>query len=106
MDQMSSGPAKKLSAVVTARPGGDFLVFGLLHLPTTLRAMSFASLGLAQSVLEGIKAMGYVEPTPIQLRAIPLIMEGHDVIGSAHSGPLPVVRRTPLRERPTSDRED
>ena len=30
--------------------------------------------------------MGYVEPTPIQLRAIPLILEGHDVIGSAQTG--------------------
>ena len=30
--------------------------------------------------------MGYVEPTPIQLRAIPLILEGRDVIGSAQTG--------------------
>jgi len=30
--------------------------------------------------------MGYVDPTPIQLRAIPLIMEGKDVIGSAQTG--------------------
>lgn len=30
--------------------------------------------------------MGYVEPTPIQLRAIPLIMNGEDVIGSAQTG--------------------
>ena len=37
-------------------------------------------------MLEGVKAMGYVEPTPIQLRAIPLIMSGQDVIGSAQTG--------------------
>ncbi len=48
--------------------------------------MAFAQLGLSHAVLEGIKAMGYVEPTPIQLRAIPIIMEGHDVIGSAQTG--------------------
>jgi len=30
--------------------------------------------------------MGYVEPTPIQLRVIPLILAGHDVIGSAQTG--------------------
>lgn len=30
--------------------------------------------------------MGYVEPTPIQLRAIPLIMAGRDIIGSAQTG--------------------
>ncbi len=37
-------------------------------------------------MLDGVKAMGYVEPTPIQLRAIPLIMAGTDVIGSAQTG--------------------
>ncbi len=36
--------------------------------------------------MQGIKAMGYVDPTPIQLRAIPLVMAGHDVIGSAQTG--------------------
>lgn len=30
--------------------------------------------------------MGYVEPTPIQLRAIPILMQGHDLIGSAQTG--------------------
>ena len=37
-------------------------------------------------MLEGIKAMGYTEPTPIQLRAIPMIVAGQDVIGSAQTG--------------------
>src|SRR5437867_3017121 len=48
--------------------------------------MPFSKLGLSAAMLEGVKAMGYVEPTPIQLRAIPLIMEGRDVIGSAQTG--------------------
>lgn len=48
--------------------------------------MGFSNFGLSAPVLEGIKAMGYVDPTPIQLRAIPLIMEGRDVIGSAQTG--------------------
>ena len=30
--------------------------------------------------------MGYAEPTPIQLRAIPLVLAGRDVIGSAQTG--------------------
>jgi len=47
--------------------------------------MAFAKLGLAPKILEGIKAMGYVEPTPIQLRAIPLVLGGTDVIGSAQT---------------------
>jgi len=37
-------------------------------------------------MVEGVKAMGYVEPTPIQLRAIPLVLSGKDVIGSAQTG--------------------
>jgi ATP-dependent RNA helicase RhlE len=48
--------------------------------------MAFSNFGLSPTVLEGVKAMGYVEPTPIQLRAIPLIMSGRDVIGSAQTG--------------------
>ena len=36
--------------------------------------------------MEGVKAMGYIEPTPIQLRSIPLILSGSDVIGSAQTG--------------------
>src|SRR5256886_12305858 len=48
--------------------------------------MSFTKLVLSPSVLEGVKAMGYVEPTPIQLRVIPLILAGRDVIGSAQTG--------------------
>jgi ATP-dependent RNA helicase RhlE len=37
-------------------------------------------------MLDGVKAMGYVDPTPIQLRAIPMILAGQDVIGSAQTG--------------------
>lgn len=48
--------------------------------------MSFTNFGLSPSVMEGVKAMGFTEPTPIQLRAIPLILAGHDVIGSAQTG--------------------
>jgi ATP-dependent RNA helicase RhlE len=48
--------------------------------------MPFSKFGLSHPVLEGVRAMGYVEPTPIQLRAIPLILAGQDVIGSAQTG--------------------
>ncbi len=48
--------------------------------------MSFSKLGLSPALIEGVKAMGYTEPTPIQLRTIPLILEGRDVIGSAQTG--------------------
>jgi ATP-dependent RNA helicase RhlE len=48
--------------------------------------MAFGKLGLSEKILEGVKAMGYSEPTPIQLRAIPLVLSGKDVIGSAQTG--------------------
>ena len=48
--------------------------------------MPFSALGLSREIAQGVKAMGYVEPTPIQLRVIPLILNGQDVIGSAQTG--------------------
>jgi len=48
--------------------------------------MPFSKLGLSADVLEGVRAAGYVEPTPIQLRGIPLVMSGRDLIGSAQTG--------------------
>src|ERR1700744_5097226 len=48
--------------------------------------MPFSKLGLSNPMVDGVKAMGYEEPTPIQLRAIPLILSGKDVIGSAQTG--------------------
>jgi len=48
--------------------------------------MGFTALGLSEKILEGVRAMGYVDPTPIQLRGIPLILAGRDVIGSAQTG--------------------
>jgi ATP-dependent RNA helicase RhlE len=48
--------------------------------------MPFTTLGLSEAMVRGVKAMGYVEPTPIQLRVIPLILAGQDVIGSAQTG--------------------
>jgi len=48
--------------------------------------MPFSKLGLSPAVLEGVRAAGYVTPTPIQLRGIPLVLSGRDVIGSAQTG--------------------
>ncbi|MDQ3623891.1 MAG: DEAD/DEAH box helicase [Verrucomicrobiota bacterium] len=48
--------------------------------------MSFQEFGLLNTVLRGVEAMGYVDPTAIQLRAIPVILQGRDVMGSAQTG--------------------
>jgi ATP-dependent RNA helicase RhlE len=48
--------------------------------------MSFQNLGLSDAVVHGVQSLGYVEPTPIQERCIPLILEKKDLIGSAQTG--------------------
>ncbi|NQY31806.1 MAG: DEAD/DEAH box helicase [Coraliomargarita sp.] len=48
--------------------------------------MSFKELGLSPAILSAIEDAGYTEPTPIQAGAIPHIIEGRDVIGSAQTG--------------------
>ncbi len=48
--------------------------------------MPFAALGLPPAVVKGVRAAGYVKPTPIQAKAIPLILTGVDIIGAAQTG--------------------
>ncbi len=48
--------------------------------------MSFKDFGLVEAVERGVESMGYVDPTPIQLRAIPIILAGKDLMGSAQTG--------------------
>jgi len=46
----------------------------------------FTKLGLNDSLAFGVQEMGYTEPTPIQQQAIPMVLAGRDVIGSAQTG--------------------
>ena len=48
--------------------------------------MDFSELGLSEAVLKGVEAAGYTEPTTIQAKAIPAIIEGRDVIGASQTG--------------------
>jgi len=48
--------------------------------------MSFEQLGLSTDLLRAISDQGYVNPTPIQEQAIPVILEGKDVMGGAQTG--------------------
>ncbi len=48
--------------------------------------MSFDSLGLSAEILRAVSDKGYTTPTPIQLQAIPLILEGRDLMGGAQTG--------------------
>ena len=46
----------------------------------------FECFGFKKSVLRGIKEVGFTEPSPIQQEAIPLILDGLDVIAQAQTG--------------------
>ena len=46
----------------------------------------FASLGLRPAVVATLASLGYEEPTPIQREAVPLLLEGRDVLGQAATG--------------------
>jgi ATP-dependent RNA helicase RhlE len=48
--------------------------------------MEFHAFNFHPRVAAGITAAGYVSPTPIQVKAIPPVMEGHDVMGLAQTG--------------------
>ncbi len=48
--------------------------------------MPFTTLGLGSKITQALAEQGYVEPTPIQTKAIPVILEGRDVIGVAQTG--------------------
>src|SRR3982751_6841430 len=48
--------------------------------------MSFNGFGLLPLVVRGAQSMGFVDPTPIQLRAFPIILGGKDLIGTAQTG--------------------
>ncbi|MEA1937648.1 MAG: DEAD/DEAH box helicase [Pseudomonadota bacterium] len=47
---------------------------------------TFDDLGLDKALLAAIEAAGYITPTPIQEKAIPLILQGRDVLGTAVTG--------------------
>src|SRR5688572_6278162 len=47
---------------------------------------SFDGLGLSEAVLTAVRAVGYETPSPIQLAAIPPLLEGRDLLGQAQTG--------------------
>lgn len=48
--------------------------------------MNFKDLGLNPKILQAIEEKGYKEPTPVQEKSIPAILEGRDLVGSAQTG--------------------
>ncbi len=52
----------------------------------SLTFMSFSKLGLLPELVKAVEAKGYTEPSPIQARAIPAVLERRDVLGGAQTG--------------------
>jgi ATP-dependent RNA helicase RhlE len=68
--------------------------------------LSFTNLRLAEPILRAITAEGYTTPTPIQAQAIPLVLQGRDVLGCAQTGTgktaafaLPILHRLLAQHR-------
>lgn len=62
--------------------------------------MNFDALGLSPSLVGAVTDLGYSTPTPIQAQAIPLVLDGHDVLATAQTGTgktaafvLPILQR-------------
>ncbi|HYV13231.1 MAG TPA: DEAD/DEAH box helicase [Pyrinomonadaceae bacterium] len=69
--------------------------------------MNFSQLGLADAQVRVCESLGYLNPTPIQAKGIPLILSGTDVIGCAETGTgktaaflLPVIQNLSTKKRP------
>jgi len=68
--------------------------------------MSFSSLGLSAPILDAVAEQGYETPSPIQMQAIPAVLEGKDVMGAAQTGTgktagftLPILERLSKGQR-------
>lgn len=53
---------------------------------TTEGTLCFADFGLAPEILKALAAQAYLHPTPIQAQAIPIVLQGRDVMGAAQTG--------------------
>ena len=55
-------------------------------LPPVAPSVRFSDFGLAPEILRALSDQGYVHPTPIQAEAIPIVLQGRDVMGAAQTG--------------------
>ena len=71
--------------------------------------MTFRTLGLMEELVRAVEARGYTQPTPIQIRAVPEVLAGRDILAGAQTGTgktaafaLPMLQL--LQSRPNGDR--
>lgn len=68
--------------------------------------MSFSSLGLSEEIVRAVTEQGYINPTPIQMQAVPAVLAGGDLLAGAQTGTgktagftLPLLQRLSCVER-------
>jgi ATP-dependent RNA helicase RhlE len=73
--------------------------------------MTFDELGLSESLLRAVAQKGYTQPSPIQAKAIPLVLAGHDLMAAAQTGTgktagftLPLLQRLTAGKKPAPRR--
>ncbi len=62
------------------------MMYDVLNQRIIERIMSFENLNVIKPILKALENEGYTIPTPIQQKAIPVILEGKDILGSAQTG--------------------
>ncbi len=81
---MRGGPAPRFARRKSA--GFDPWRLGDPWRPKGIDLFDFDMLGLRPELAQALKTSGFTEPTPIQNKAIPLALDGHDILGLAQTG--------------------
>src|SRR5579863_7269006 len=83
-------PGRRATTRANARDGSSFAAGGksLPQLDDSGKrtALTFSDLGLHETILRAVASEGYTIPTPIQEKAIPLVLAGKDLFGCAQTG--------------------
>ena len=66
--------------IITAAPSADTAA------PSASAEVRFTDFGLSPDILRALTEQGYTHPTPIQAQAIPIVLQGRDVMGAAQTG--------------------
>jgi ATP-dependent RNA helicase DeaD len=77
-----------------------------MNAPVEAAAVLFSDLGLSETVVKAVKAIGYESASPIQAATIPAMLEGADILGQAQTGTgktaafaLPILSRLDMKKR-------
>ncbi len=79
-------PGQRAAGRKSGKGGNDRTVCLIIKKEVYMEAIRFDELDLYPQILRGIKEMGFEEATPIQSKAIPVVLSGADVIGQAQTG--------------------